>query len=223
MGVPTSKVGYTPAMLRREDHEVHKGHVVALGGGGIIRLNPPPVLWELTYRQTVTDTNSTSYNRTAFKASQITFHGRWTGLWTRYWIFGFHKMRKISWLAEELLSSQKWLYAPRSWVSNSVLEQHQGAESCWRSSTTTITKYCTWYEIRKTAAHHWLLHWTTSIQYTTEYPVRYTSVLSHHPRLGLRSGLFPWGSSISLIFSICDSRIAQVFFLDFIIPWIPGV
>ena len=27
MGVPTSEVGYTPAMPRREDHEVHKGHV----------------------------------------------------------------------------------------------------------------------------------------------------------------------------------------------------
>jgi len=24
MGVPTSDVGYTPAMPRREDHEVHK-------------------------------------------------------------------------------------------------------------------------------------------------------------------------------------------------------
>ena len=30
MGVSTSEVGYTPAMPRREDHEVHKGHVVAL-------------------------------------------------------------------------------------------------------------------------------------------------------------------------------------------------
>ena len=30
MGVPTSEVGYTPATPRREDHEVHKGHVVAL-------------------------------------------------------------------------------------------------------------------------------------------------------------------------------------------------
>jgi len=30
MGDPTSEVGYTPAMTRREDHEVHKGHVVAL-------------------------------------------------------------------------------------------------------------------------------------------------------------------------------------------------
>jgi len=30
MGVPTSEVGYTPAMHRREDHKVHKGHVVAL-------------------------------------------------------------------------------------------------------------------------------------------------------------------------------------------------
>jgi hypothetical protein len=29
MGVPTSEDGYTPAMPRREDHEVHKGHVVA--------------------------------------------------------------------------------------------------------------------------------------------------------------------------------------------------
>ena len=38
MGVPTSEVGYTAAMPRREDHEVHRdtwwhwGHVVALGG-----------------------------------------------------------------------------------------------------------------------------------------------------------------------------------------------
>ena len=30
MGVPTSEVCYIPAMPRREDHEVHKGHVVAL-------------------------------------------------------------------------------------------------------------------------------------------------------------------------------------------------
>ena len=30
MGVPTSEVGYTPAMPTTEDHEVHKGHVVAL-------------------------------------------------------------------------------------------------------------------------------------------------------------------------------------------------
>ena len=30
MGVPTSEVSYTPAMPRREDHEVHKGHVGAL-------------------------------------------------------------------------------------------------------------------------------------------------------------------------------------------------
>ena len=34
MGVPTSEVRYTPAMPRREDHEVHKGHVGALGGEG---------------------------------------------------------------------------------------------------------------------------------------------------------------------------------------------
>ena len=33
MGVPTSEDGYTPAIPRREDHEVNKGHVVALGGG----------------------------------------------------------------------------------------------------------------------------------------------------------------------------------------------
>jgi hypothetical protein len=31
MGVPTSEVGYTPAMPRRVDHEVHQGPVVALG------------------------------------------------------------------------------------------------------------------------------------------------------------------------------------------------
>jgi hypothetical protein len=34
MGVPTSEVGYTSATAGRGDHEVHKGHVVALGGGG---------------------------------------------------------------------------------------------------------------------------------------------------------------------------------------------
>jgi len=31
MVVPTSEDGYTPGMPRREDHEVHIGHVVALG------------------------------------------------------------------------------------------------------------------------------------------------------------------------------------------------
>ena len=34
MGVPTSEVGYTPAMSRREDHEVHKRTCVGIGGGG---------------------------------------------------------------------------------------------------------------------------------------------------------------------------------------------
>ena len=36
MGIPTSEVGYTPAMPRREDHEVRKGPVVALE-------TPPPI------------------------------------------------------------------------------------------------------------------------------------------------------------------------------------
>jgi hypothetical protein len=31
MGVPTSEVGYTLATTKREDHKVHKGHVVVLG------------------------------------------------------------------------------------------------------------------------------------------------------------------------------------------------
>jgi hypothetical protein len=30
MGVPSSEVGYTSATTGRGDHEVHKGHVVAL-------------------------------------------------------------------------------------------------------------------------------------------------------------------------------------------------
>jgi hypothetical protein len=30
MGVPNSEVGYTPAMPRRKDHKVHRGHVVAM-------------------------------------------------------------------------------------------------------------------------------------------------------------------------------------------------
>jgi hypothetical protein len=33
MGVPTSEVSYTSATTGRGDHEVHKGNVVALGGG----------------------------------------------------------------------------------------------------------------------------------------------------------------------------------------------
>ena len=41
MGFPTSEVGYTSAMPRREDHEVHKGHVVALGRGGLFRFADP--------------------------------------------------------------------------------------------------------------------------------------------------------------------------------------
>jgi hypothetical protein len=32
MGVPTSEVGYTSATTGRGDHEVHKGHVVAMKG-----------------------------------------------------------------------------------------------------------------------------------------------------------------------------------------------
>jgi len=37
MGVPTSEVGYTSAIPRREDHEVHKGRVVAMGGKNIYK------------------------------------------------------------------------------------------------------------------------------------------------------------------------------------------
>jgi hypothetical protein len=37
MGFPTSEVGYTSATTARGDHEVHKGHVVALGE----KRNPP--------------------------------------------------------------------------------------------------------------------------------------------------------------------------------------
>ena len=39
MVVPTSEVGYTPAMPRKEDHEVHKGHVVALGENNNIKMH----------------------------------------------------------------------------------------------------------------------------------------------------------------------------------------
>ena len=47
--------------------------------------------------------------------------GTWTGsillrigtggglLWRRWWTFGFHKMRRISWVAEDLLASQEGL------------------------------------------------------------------------------------------------------------------
>jgi hypothetical protein len=33
MGVPTQEVGYTSATTGRGEHEVHKGLLVALGGG----------------------------------------------------------------------------------------------------------------------------------------------------------------------------------------------
>jgi hypothetical protein len=36
MGVPTLEVGYTSATTGRGDHEVHKGHVVALGERNLI-------------------------------------------------------------------------------------------------------------------------------------------------------------------------------------------
>ena len=52
MGVPTSEVGYTPTMPRREDHEVHKGHVVALGGGesnGNVSVDLHPLFQEHNY------------------------------------------------------------------------------------------------------------------------------------------------------------------------------
>jgi hypothetical protein len=39
MVVPTSEVGNTSATTGRGGHEVHKGHVVALGLGGILCLD----------------------------------------------------------------------------------------------------------------------------------------------------------------------------------------
>jgi hypothetical protein len=36
MGVPTSEVGYTSVTTGRGDHEIHKGHVVALGEEGSV-------------------------------------------------------------------------------------------------------------------------------------------------------------------------------------------
>jgi hypothetical protein len=36
MGFPTSEVGYTSATTGRRDHEVHMGHVVALGGEELV-------------------------------------------------------------------------------------------------------------------------------------------------------------------------------------------
>jgi hypothetical protein len=39
MGVPASEVGYTSATTGRGDHEVHKGHVVAMGEKNILFLS----------------------------------------------------------------------------------------------------------------------------------------------------------------------------------------
>jgi len=40
MGVPTSEAGYTSAMPRREDHEVHKDMCGHWGGGLIFEVQP---------------------------------------------------------------------------------------------------------------------------------------------------------------------------------------
>jgi hypothetical protein len=56
MGVPSSEVCYILTTTRRGDHELHKGHVVALakkrGGGGGIDLKTTDGLWKilLSYR-----------------------------------------------------------------------------------------------------------------------------------------------------------------------------
>jgi hypothetical protein len=38
MGVPTSEVDYTSATIGRGDHEVHKGHMMALGEKNSIQM-----------------------------------------------------------------------------------------------------------------------------------------------------------------------------------------
>jgi hypothetical protein len=50
MGIPPSEVGYTSATTGREDHEVHKEHVAALGGeeeGGLERRRRRMRWWRL--------------------------------------------------------------------------------------------------------------------------------------------------------------------------------
>jgi hypothetical protein len=47
MGVLTLEVGYTSATTGRGDHEVHKGHVVALGGGKFIQLYNEPNIFNV--------------------------------------------------------------------------------------------------------------------------------------------------------------------------------
>jgi hypothetical protein len=44
MGVPALEVGYTSATTGRGDHEVHKGHVVALGGKKLVTDTPMAML-----------------------------------------------------------------------------------------------------------------------------------------------------------------------------------
>jgi hypothetical protein len=55
MGVPTSEVGYTSATTGRRDHEVHKGHVVALDKNKKIIIDKPltyaTFTWTLTNRE----------------------------------------------------------------------------------------------------------------------------------------------------------------------------
>jgi hypothetical protein len=50
MGVPVSEVGYTSATAGRGDHEVHKGHVVALETKKILRFLNPVLLPKAAFR-----------------------------------------------------------------------------------------------------------------------------------------------------------------------------
>jgi hypothetical protein len=59
MGVPTSEVGYTSATTGRGDHEVHKGHVVALERKKIITDNPSTL--QLVKLRLLRDTGITAH------------------------------------------------------------------------------------------------------------------------------------------------------------------
>ena len=80
MGVPTSEAGYTPALPRREDHEVHKEHVVGEKKNTMGAVQMIVVFWILTPCTKNLLTTTMTENGVPFKSSGVTITTNRTAL-----------------------------------------------------------------------------------------------------------------------------------------------